>query len=217
LYADPSGADSTQRAKAVTKAKEYAAKNPGDTYPTDQDKKDGDFKGAPGKKVDCSGLVSNCIKEGGESDPVENGEGTGVQRIAANLPKIGDKDDMSKVEVGSVVSLNNTFSGELDPARDFKHTGMITEIVKDKSGKIMLMKMVDSGGTAGSGKSGPRESTLISDGKSKYWGDRITGFYKWDTKPDTGAKPTNNSNAVQQQSNKSSLTYRRIGGKLLAY
>jgi len=91
----------------------------------------------------------------------------GVQRIAANLPKIGDKDNMSEVVEGTVVALNNTLKSDLDPAKDFKHTGIITEVVRDENGNITSMKMIDSGGTAGSGKSGPRESTLISGGKSQ--------------------------------------------------
>jgi RHS repeat-associated protein len=200
-FADPTGADSTQRANAIAKAQQYKDKNPGDSYPTSTEKAEGKFKGAPGEKVDCSGLVSQAIIAGGETDPVLTGEGTGVQRIAANLPKIGDKDNMSEVMPGTVVALNNTLKGELDPAKDFKHTGLITEVVKDKDGNITLMKMIDSGGTAGSGKSGPRESTLISGGKSQYWGDRINGFYKWDTKPDTGAKATNTAAAVTNTAN----------------
>jgi RHS repeat-associated protein len=185
LFADPSGADSTQRANAVAKAEEYAKKNPGDSYPTAKEKEEGKFKGAPGEKVDCSGLVSQAIIAGGESDPVLEGSGGGVERIAKNLPKVGDKTDMSKVEVGTVVALNNTREGELDPKKDFKHTGIISEVVRNDDGSIKSMKMIDSGGTPGSKNgSGPRVSTLISNGKSQYWGDRINGFYKWDTKPD---------------------------------
>jgi hypothetical protein len=51
------------------------------------------------------------------------------------------------------------------------------------------------GGTPGSGKSGPRVSNLVTDGNFNYWGVRITGFYKWDTKPD-GAAPTNTSSST---------------------
>jgi RHS repeat-associated protein len=185
LFADPTGADSTQRANAVAKAREYVNKNPGDSYPTKAEKEAGNFKGAPGEKVDCSGLVSKAIIAGGEADPVAKGTGRGVERIAKNLPKVGDKNDMSQVEVGTVVALNNTGKGEIKSENDFKHTGIISEIVRNADGEITTMKMIDSGGTAGSGASGPRVSDLIVNGKSEYWGNRINGFYKWDTKPDT--------------------------------
>jgi len=42
--------------------------------------------------------------------------------------------------------------------------------------------MIDSGGDPKKGKSGPRVSNLIVDGKvgpSEYWGNRITGVYTW--------------------------------------
>jgi hypothetical protein len=44
--------------------------------------------------------------------------------------------------------------------------------------------MIDSGGKPSSGTSGPRNTDLITNGVSKYYGDRVTGFRKWDTKPD---------------------------------
>jgi hypothetical protein len=149
---------------------------------------------------------------GCESDPVLKGEGTGVQRIAGTLPKVGDASDMSEVVEGTIVTLNNTRSGELDSARDNKHTGIITEVVLDQNGNVTTMKMVDSGGTAGSGSSGPRVSTLISNGQSQYWGNRINGFYKFDTKLD-GGTPTNTAAAMTQRSNSSA---RRVGNKVMS-
>jgi hypothetical protein len=68
------------------------------------------------------------------------------------------------------------------------HTGLIVEVKRDKNGIITDMKMVDSGGTEG-----PRYSSLISGGKKDYWGKRITGYRKWDTKPDK-VKTTSRSN-----------------------
>ena len=44
--------------------------------------------------------------------------------------------------------------------------------------------MIDSGGDPETGKSGPRPTDVIKNGVNKYWGDKITGIYKWDTKPD---------------------------------
>ena len=189
LYPDPTGADSTQRANAIAKASLYVAQNPGDTYPTDADKKALNFKGEPGEKVDCSGLVSKAIIAGGEPDPVLNpGTGNGVQRIRDNTTKVGGKDDYGSVQEGNVVALNNTYDKndpkKIDSKNDFKHIGMISNIVKDESGKIITMQMIDSSGTPGSGKSGPRVSDIIVNGKLTYWGERINGIYKWDTVPD---------------------------------
>ncbi|NOT76902.1 MAG: hypothetical protein HOP08_18415 [Cyclobacteriaceae bacterium] len=141
------------------------------------------------------------IRPSGESDPVAKGTGRGVERIAQNLPKVGDIGDMSKVVVGTVVALNNTGKGELKPEYDFRHTGIISEVIRGDDGRIISMKMIDSGGTAGSGASGPRVSELITNGESQYWGNRINGFYKWDTKPDTGAQSTNTANAVTTKAN----------------
>ena len=63
------------------------------------------------------------------------------------------------------------------------HTGIITE-VEVIDGKIQKLTMIDSGGRK-DGPNGPRYSKVIDNGRKKYWGDRIYGVYKWDTKPDT--------------------------------
>jgi len=74
-FADPDGADSTQRANAIAKAKEYVKKNPGDTYSWGG-------RAQPGGGVDCQGMVDNCIIAGGEKDPDSNGKDSGSQRRA---------------------------------------------------------------------------------------------------------------------------------------
>ncbi|RUA34542.1 MAG: hypothetical protein DSY77_04910, partial [Bacteroidetes bacterium] len=78
LYPDPLGSDSTQRANAVAQAKKFVdEKKAGNQYEMGG-------KGAPGEKVDCSGLVSNCVKSGGESDPNHGDESSGVLNIESN-------------------------------------------------------------------------------------------------------------------------------------
>ena len=189
LYADPTGADSLQRARALSMARRYLDFNPGDSYP-----RPGELvRGLPGQTVDCSGLVSRCIIDAGEPDPYRNAKGSGVRRIVANAERIGDRSDMERVEQGSLVTLNNTRYPMRNPSRNLSHVGIITEISKDEEGRVVTLKMIDSGGRSGSGRSGPRESVLIENGQPRFWGQRITGFYKWDKIPDekqgTAGKP----------------------------
>jgi hypothetical protein len=90
---------------------------------------------------------------------------------------------LDEVEVGSVLTLNNSESGT-DKKKDLGHTGIVSKLERNEDGSIKTLVMIDSGGRPKTGKSGPRESTVISGGENQYWGKRITGVYKWDTKPD---------------------------------
>jgi len=159
---DPDGRDEKQRQAALAKAQEYVNKNPGDSY--------GKGAGQPGQKVDCSGLVSNCVIAGGEKNPNHGTQISGVYNIVDNTQKVVDP---NKVQVGNLIAF--TKNGD-------HHIGIITEIITDH-GKVIGYKFIDSGGTAGSGESGPRPSIAKLDG-SDYWGEKISGVYKWDTKPD---------------------------------
>ncbi|MFM7329593.1 MAG: RHS repeat-associated core domain-containing protein, partial [Bacteroidota bacterium] len=189
LFADPTGADSLQRARAVDMARRYRSMNPGDSFPLPGEQ----VRGLPGQTVDCSGMVSRCIIQAGEDDPYRNTQGSGVRRIVMNSERIGDRDHMDRVQTGNIVTLNNTRNARLNPNRNLSHVGIITDIRRDEEGRVVTLKMIDSGGRPGSGKSGPRESVLIENGQNRFWGQRITGFYKWDKIPDekqgTLAKP----------------------------
>jgi RHS repeat-associated protein len=161
---DPLGMDSTQRAQAIGKAKEYLAKNDngnGNSYGYGE-------KGEPGEKIDCSGLVSKCIKAAGETDP-SHGNKNGVSNISKNTESIDEKE----VIVGNIVILDGK-----------SHAGLISLVERDKNGKIINAQMIDSGGKPEKGKSGPRVSNLIVNGKASYWGQRVDGYRKWDTIPD---------------------------------
>jgi len=178
-FADPDGADSTQRANAIAKAKEYVKKNPGDTYSWGG-------RAKPGGGVDCQGMVDNCIIAGGEKDPDSNGKDSGVKNIVAQSTEIEMKDAVP----GNIVTLDNSKSGKDKP---MGHVGIVVEIVRDKKGNVTGLKVVDSGGTAGSGKSGPRYTSINIGGKS-YWDNRVTGVYKWDKIPD---KKSSNTQATE--------------------
>jgi hypothetical protein len=177
---DPNGLDSLQRAQAVTQAMEYVNKNPGDSYPTVADFKDKKYRGSPGEKVDCAGMVDNCIVAGGEPTSAGNGQDTGVKNLVDQSIAVG----LDNAEVGNFLTFNNSESGT-DKSKDLGHTGLIKELSRDDKGNITTLKIIDSGGTAGSGVSGPRVVTVIDGGKNRYYGNRITGAYKWDKKPDT--------------------------------
>lgn len=117
---DPDGRDTTQRANAVKKAQEYVEK-----------KKEGNqylmgAKGEPGEKVDCSGLVSGCVVAGGESNPNSGDKSSGVLNIESNTTKVDDKD----------VTSGNIITFKFDKNYPY-HTGLITDLVKDKDGKII--------------------------------------------------------------------------------
>jgi RHS repeat-associated protein len=185
-FFDPFGLDSAQRAQAVNKALEYVNKNPGDSYPTDKESAAGQFRGKPGEKVDCAGMVDNAIVAGDEPSSKNNGKDNGVANVMAQSDKVGDKDDMSKAVEGNAITLNNTLKDDkpLDPKKDFKHIGVITKIERDENGKVINLQITHSSGTPGSGKSGPRTDYAIKGGVAQYWGKRITGVYKWDKKPD---------------------------------
>jgi RHS repeat-associated protein len=178
LLMDPDGRDSTQRAQAQAKAKEFVAKNDngkGNSYQMGG-------KGNPGEPCDCSNLVSKSVEAGGEKDP-NNGTSNGVTNIANTTTPVDPKD----VVAGNIVILHGS-----------THTGIITLVQRDKDGNIVNEQMIDSGGQPSSGTSGPRVSNLITNGKEGYWGARVDGYRKWDTKPDAPSTPS--SSKPQQQS-----------------
>lgn len=160
-FNDPLGSDSTQRANAIAKAQEFVDQNTGNTW-------ENGAKGGPGQNVDCSGLVTGCVVAGGESNP-NRGNSNGVTNIANNTDVV----DESDVVPGNLVILNGS-----------SHIGIITSVERDDDGNITNLQMIDSGGDPDSGTSGPRETSLITDGTNGYWGDRIDSFRKFDTKPD---------------------------------
>jgi RHS repeat-associated protein len=183
-YIDLFGLDSLQRIQAVQKADEYVSKNPGDSYPTVVDRDQGNFRGQPGEKVDCSGMADNCMIAGEEPSSKNNGQDKGVANIMVQSEKIGDKNDLSKAEVGNFVTLNSTRAEPLDTEKDYNHIAVITQIERDDNNNIVTLQVAHSSGTAGSGKSGPKYDTAIKNRKEMYWGRRITGIYKWDKRPD---------------------------------
>lgn len=184
-YIDPTGMegeDPPAKQKALEHAQKFVDKNSGDTYGY----KDSSIPEPGAEKVDCSGLVRASIMKATGVDPYNTGkshqkaDGTwmrGVEILVSNDDF--EKIDLSTAEVGDVLTLNNSSSGT-DAAKDLSHTGIISEIERNENGDIINLKMIDSGGTAGSGKSGPRVSTLIDNGNKRYWGKRITGVYSWD-------------------------------------
>ncbi len=164
LFLDNSGLDSTQRARAVEKANEYDESS--STYGFGS-------KGKPGKPVDCSGMVSECIKAGGEEDPVVTQEGaSGVLRIENGSEKV-DTDD---AEPGNAISFR-TGGGHS------YHIGLITKVDKDEDGKAKKITFVHSS----SSKNGPVEASF-TPGSDSYWAKKVHGVYKWDTIPDNNSQ-----------------------------
>jgi hypothetical protein len=169
-FIDPFGLDTVQRTQAVEQAREYVEKNPGNSWQSGG-------RGAPGQNVDCSGMVSNCIIAGEEPDPYIGRNGNGVSRIVEASEQVTYHNN---IETGNVVVLDNSATGTTNP---MGHVGIITEVRKDANGDVTGYTIADSGGKPSTGTSGPRY-TDITIGGNAYWDKRVTGVYKWDTRPD---------------------------------
>ena len=169
-FIDPVGLDSAQRAEAVALALEYEEKNPGNSWESGK-------RGKPGENTDCSGMVSSCMMEADEPDPYPGREGNGVSRIADASEEVTD---YNNAEEGNAITLDNSESGKDKP---MGHIGIIVEVRRDDEGNTTGFKIVDSGGRPSTGKSGPRFTEITIGGK-RYWDKRVTGVYKWDTRPD---------------------------------
>jgi hypothetical protein len=157
---DPSGLDSVQRSQAIEKATDYLES--GSTYKMGA-------KGQPGQPVDCSGLVSNCVRSGGEPDPNKGNKPSGVLNIESNTQKV----EPENVEAGNIVTFRTSGSWPY-------HTGIVVSVDKDNQGNVTHVSVIHSS----SSKNGPTFAKL-SLSASNGLGSKIYGFYKWDTKPDT--------------------------------
>lgn len=164
-YVDPNGEDEEQRQAAIIMAYQYVKMNPGNSY-------EYSAKGGPGEKVDCSGLASHCAMAGGETNP-NKGKYNGVHNIANNTQKI---EDINDVVAGNFVTFNT--GGENG---DYSHIGIITDIVRDDDGNVVDFQFIHS-----SGSKGP----IKTDYNTSYWNGKASGFYKWDSRPDTYIVPT---------------------------
>jgi hypothetical protein len=68
------------------------------------------------------------------------------------------------------------------------HTGIVTDVTKDKNGNVTSFTMVDSHSGVG-----PEERT-VTMGVGKL-GKGVHGFYKWDSKQDAPGKNTSSSSS----------------------
>ena len=168
---DFDGMDDEQREAAINKANQYVKMNPGKSY-------EWGAKGDPGQKVDCSGLVSKCAIAGGEKDP-NKGQYNGVRNIANNTQKI---DDMNEIEAGNFVIFNTGGKNG-----DYSHIGIITDVTHDDDGNVVDFQFIHSGNSTGPTRTGA--NSRYSRNSPLYWKDIVTGFYKWDTRPDTHSDP----------------------------
>ncbi|GAA3934858.1 DUF6443 domain-containing protein [Hymenobacter algoricola] len=201
LNADPSGADSTQRANAVAKAQEYVDnKKAGNQYKMGA-------KGAPGEQVDCSGLVSGSVVAGGEENPNHGDKTSGVLNIESNAEEV----NIGDVQPGNIV----TFRYDKGYAY---HTGIVKSVEKDASGNIVKVNYIQS-----SSGIGPNEASY-DVGASSGAGAHVNGYYKWDTAPDSQPNKVstsqnikaNNSTQIQTMGQFNKFIYRNITNKTKA-
>jgi len=186
-FSDLNGDDKGQRDKAIAKAKEYVdKKKAGNQYKMGK-------KSEPGGLVDCSGLVSKCIKAGEEKDPNHGDKGSGVLNIENNLPKV----DLKNIEVGNLITFRNTALGAYK-----YHVGIVSDIQRDKDDNITGVSFIQS-----SGGVGPNEKT-ISTTSDYAWGKiKIEGFYKWDSKPDIEKPAIDKTSSNSVEAFKTSYIY----------
>ena len=164
--------DEPQRRAAIARAKEYENANR-----VNLSKKSGKgnskntycngAKGKPREKVDCSGLTSECIKAGGEDNPVGKYSGGGVKQTVKGCERVSN---IEFAEEGNLIVFNNQ-----------THIGIIVEINYDRDGNISNFNIIHSSGKPERGFSGPHYETIPVCG-TKDW--KIDGIYKWDTRPD---------------------------------
>ncbi|WKZ78465.1 MAG: RHS repeat-associated core domain-containing protein [Candidatus Kapaibacterium sp.] len=172
-WIDFSGLDSAQRAAAVQKAKEYLA--------SDSDYRMG-RKGQPGELVDCSGMVSNCVKAGGEKDPNRGKESSGVLNIENSTKRI----DLNDAQEGNII----TFRNERPKSYPY-HTGIVIGVTRDADGNVTALEIIHSTGSDdANGDDGPRRQTIDPRSASALGRHvRVEGIFKWDTKPDSMPQP----------------------------
>ena len=172
IFVDPDGMDEEQREAALTMAHRYVDMNPGDSYELGA-------RGYPGEKVDCSGMVSRCIIAGGEEDPIMKGTGNGVRRIANQAETI---EDINDIMAGNLVTFDTGRA-----AGKYSHIGIISDVARDNDGNVVGFHFIHSG------SKGPS----IGYSNTNYWKSRITGFYKWDMRPDVDNTPLYNGLSLQ--------------------
>jgi hypothetical protein len=188
-HTDVAGDTEDERKKAVEKAKEYKEENPGGTYQLGA-------KGQPGEKVDCSGLVSNCVKAAGLPDPNNGNASKGTTNIKNNTTQFTD---INQLQEGNGIFID--FSGNGGTG----HTGIISSVTKDKDGNVTAYSFIHSGSS-----NGPTENS-VTVGKESYYSSRVSGFYKWDT-PDKPAISNGDSKNVQAKAEVKMMTI-MLGGQ----
>jgi hypothetical protein len=164
------GLDSLQRANAVAQAEQHLSQK------ADGNQYEMGGKGGPGTKVDCSGLISNSVVAGGESDPNHGSETSGILNIENNTTKVIESESVA----GNIVTFRNSTGYPY-------HGGIVKSIIRDSDGNITSVTYIHS-----SSGVGPNEATFKVGNSGNL---SINGFYKWDTKPD--AAPLSTATAGQ--------------------
>ncbi len=206
ILIDPDGMDWIERTKAIARARQYVVKNPTQSsslygYP-------GYHSGTPGKKTDCSNLVSESANASGfghlnnTATDKYSGKETGVKNIINQ--KGTRKVDLNNIIEGNIFSINND-----------GHTGFVADIVKDDKGNVTSFNIIHS-----KGSKGPVEQNIdLNDPEDKYaqkyFTDGKADFYAWDTPDRVSSQETISQQSISQQLKGSNVPILKTVGEIL--
>ena len=164
IYADPTCADSTQRANAMQEANRYVEQNPDPGG-------DGGYgfagyhAGEPGSPIDCSGMVSQSANASGFGY-LNNGNSTGVQNIV-NQP-LTQEININDLQSGNIV----VFPGQ-------SHVAFISNPVRDNDGNVTGYTLVHSEFSQGPNKDVNDRNNYYVKNYLGEGGSNVK-YYSWD-------------------------------------
>ena len=179
-YADPFGADSAQRARALREAERYVKNNP-DPGGIGGYGFAGFHAGAPGKPIDCSGMVSQCADV--------SGFGTLNNYVRGKPNNTGVKNILEQ-PLTREIPVQEITEGNIIVFPDDSHVGFISNIVRDKQRKVTGFTLIHSERIGG-----PNKDLIDLNNSNNYYVRKYLGlggararFYAWDT-PDRPVTP----------------------------
>ena len=179
-FADPFGADSAQRARAIKEAERYVRNNP-DPGGNGGYGFAGFHAGSPGKPIDCSGMVSQCADV--------SGFGT-LNNYVKGKPNNNGVKNILDQPLTREVPLREITEGNIIVFPNDSHIAFVSNIVRDRQQNVTGFTLIHSEGTGG-----PNKDIIDLNNANNYYVRKYLGvgagrarFYAWDT-PDKPVTP----------------------------